>query len=76
MIVLQRWRIVEYKSILALQNGVYQAIPQMNNHEHSFIIKGRRIYKIGRDTDENGNNGKDVKIEYKFFKGQLIPMKE
>lgn len=76
MIVLQRWRVVEYKSILALQNGVYQAIPQMNNHEHSFIIKGRRIYKIGRDTDENGNNGKDVKIEYKFFKGQLIPMKE
>ncbi|HRG77279.1 MAG TPA: hypothetical protein PLX69_22160 [Leptospiraceae bacterium] len=75
MIILQRWRMVEYKSILALQNGVYQSIPQMG-HEHGFTIEGHRIYLRGRKTDKNGNNGKDVKVEYKYSKGELIPLNE
>jgi hypothetical protein len=75
MIVMQGWRMVEYKSIFALQNGVYQGIPQMG-HEHGFIIQGHRIYLRGRKTDENGNNGKDVMVEYKYSKGELIPINE
>ncbi len=73
MIVTGSYRVTEYKSIYALQDGVYHVIPQMSDHENSFEIKGHRIFYIGRVTDDEGKNGKDVEIEYKYAKGQLVP---